>query len=297
MRRLTAEGAVRISTWMMRRDALRAIGGNLEALARAQRQSVSGRRIETVSDDPAGASQVMRLDAHLRDIEQFRKNAASASTRLSTEDAVLKSARELIDRARGLALSGATASPSDPLRQQALAEMDAIKDQLVALGNTKLGDEFLFGGGQTGNPPFRLDGTYLGDSTVRRATIDQQLTMDTNHTGDVMLGSALAAFDSLVAQLQIGDAESIRQQDTVLASAQQDLLTVQTEVGARLQTIEKSNTYLAGRATMFAERRDTIRDVDPAEAVVEVVARQNALERAYAVIGRVLSTNLVDFLQ
>lgn len=288
---------MRISTWMMRRDALRAIGGNLEALARAQRQSVSGHRIETVSDDPAGASQVMRLDAHLRDIEQFRKNAASASTRLSTENAVLKSARELIDRARGLALSGATTSPSDPLRQEALAEMAAIKDQLVALGNTKLGDEYLFGGGQTANPPFRLDGTYLGDSTVRRATIDQQLTVDTNHTGDVMLGGALAAFDSLVTQLQIGDAETIRQQDTVLANAQQDLLTVQTEVGARLQTIDKSNTYLAGRATMFAERRDAIRDVDPAEAVVEVVARQNALERAYAVIGRVLSTNLVDFLQ
>lgn len=288
---------MRISTWMMRRDALRSIEGNREALARAQRQSVSGRRIETLSDDPAAASQVMRLDSHLRDIDQFRKNAAMATTRLSIEDAVLKSARELIDRARSLALSGATTSQNDPLRQQALAEMDQIREQLVALGNTKLGNEFLFGGGQSGNPPFRPDGAYLGDSTVRRTTIDQQLVVDTNHTGDVMLGSALAAFDSLVTQLQFGDAESVRQQDTILANAQQDLLTVQTEVGARLLAIEKSNASIAARATAFADRREAIRDVDPAAAVVEVVARQNALERAYAVIGRVLSTNLVDFLR
>lgn len=282
---------------MMRRDAQRALGGNLEALARAQRQSVSGRRIETVSDDPAGASQVMRLDAHLREIEQFRKNAATAGTRLATENAVLTSARKLVDRARELSISGATASPSDPLRQAALAEMDQIRDQLVALGNTKLGNEFLFGGGQTANAPFRPDGTYLGDDTVRMAEIDQQLTIETNHTGDVMLSGALQSFDALVTQLQTGDAETIRGQDAILASAQQDLLTVQTEVGSRLQRIEESNAFLATRADTFGDRRDAIRDVDPAEAVIELMARQNALERAYSVIGRVLSTNLVDFLR
>jgi flagellar hook-associated protein 3 FlgL len=239
----------------------------------------------------------MRLDAHLRDIEQFRRNAAAANTRLATEDAVLDSARDLIERARGLALSGAAISPSDPLRQAALAEMEQIREQLVALGNTKLGNEYLFGGGQTANPPFRIDGTYLGDGTVRQAAIDDELTIETNHTGDVMLSGALAAFDSLVTQLQSGEAAAIRDQDTVLASAQQDLLTVQTQVGARMRIIQKSNESLAGRATTFAERRDSIRDVDPALAVVELMAQQTALERAYAVVGKVLSTNLVDFLR
>lgn len=288
---------MRISSWMLRRDALRAIGGNLEALARAQRESATGRRIQTVSDDPSGAAQVMRLDAHLRDVEQFRRNATSATTRLSTEDVVLTSARDLVARARELALSGATESPLDPLRQAALAEIDQIRDQLISLGNTKLGDEFLFGGGQTTNPPFRIDGTYLGDQTVRRAEIDDQLVIDTNHTGDVMLGSALQALASLVVELRTGTPESIRGRIDVLASAADDLLTVQTQVGARLRMIQQSNDYLAKRVITFTDQREAIRDVDPAESVLEVMAAQTALERAYAVVGRVLSTNLLDFLR
>src|SRR5262245_16787411 len=110
---------MRISTHMLQQSARRGLAQNVENLARAQEEAATGRRILTVSDDPVDASQVMRLDAHLRDIEQFRRNAAAANTRLSTEDVVIKTARELLEQARDLALSGATTSPSDPLRQEA----------------------------------------------------------------------------------------------------------------------------------------------------------------------------------
>lgn len=288
---------MRISSGMLRNDALRSIGSNLEALARAQRESATGRRIQTVSDDPGGSAQVMRLDAHLRDIDQYRRNGTAAQTRLSTENAVLTSVRDLLDRARALALSGATQSPSDPLRQAALEEVDQIRNQLIELGNTKLGNEYLFGGAQTANPPFRLDGTYLGDDTVRRAEIDAGFQIDTNHTGNVMLGSALDALAGVATELSAGSPESIRARVDVLANAQQDVLAAQTQVGSRLHSIELTNQHLAARVVTFSDRRDAVRDVDPAEAALGLVATQNALERAYAAVGRVLSTNLLDFLK
>jgi hypothetical protein len=37
--------------------------------------------------------------------------------------------------------------------------------------------------------------------------------------------------------------------------------------------------------------------VDPTEAAIKVVTAQSALERAYAAIGKVLSTNLLDYLR
>jgi flagellar hook-associated protein 3 FlgL len=160
-----------------------------------------------------------------------------------------------------------------------------------------VGDEYIFGGAQTGNPPFRLDGTYLGDDTVRMAQIDDQLAIETNHTGNVMLGSALAALTGVTAQLANGTPESIRAGVETLADAQQDVLTAQTQVGSRLNQIQLTNRYLGERIVTFADRRDAVRDADPTEAALEVMAAQTALERSYAVIGRVLSTNLLDFLQ
>ena len=52
-----------------------------------------------------------------------------------------------------------------------------------------------------------------------------------------------------------------------------------------------------GRSTNLEDRREQVRDVDPTEAVLKVVNTQNALERAYAVIGRVLSTDFMQFLR
>src|SRR6185503_12387067 len=98
---------MRISSSMLQKNALSGLGRSLADLARAQQDAATGRRVRTASDDPVDAAQIMRLDAHLRDVDQFRRNATAATTRLSAEDVVLTSARELLARARNLALTGA----------------------------------------------------------------------------------------------------------------------------------------------------------------------------------------------
>jgi flagellar hook-associated protein 3 FlgL len=288
---------MRISSQMLQRNALRGLGRSVESLANAQEEVASGRRIRTLSDGPIDASQIMRLDAHLRDVDQFRRNAAVANTRLSAEDVVLDAARELLHRARDLALSGAVDSPNDPLRQAALAEVRMIRDQLVSLGNTKIGNEFIFAGAETGNPPFRSDGTYIGDGTVRVAEIDDQVVIDTNHTGDSLFGLAFQALDALEVELQLGTPNTIQARISDIHQAEQQVLFSQTQVGSRMREIEFTGEHLTHRANDLTDRRELLRDVDPAEAVAKVLAAQTALERAYAVVGRVLSTNILDYLR
>src|SRR5439155_10866573 len=113
-----------------------------------------GRRVRTMSDDPVAASQIMRLDGTLRDIGQYQRNATAATTRLSAEDAVLTSARALVDQARDIATSAASASPGSDERTAAVVALQHIHEQLVALGNTQVGDEYIFGGGHTTQAPF-----------------------------------------------------------------------------------------------------------------------------------------------
>jgi flagellar hook-associated protein 3 FlgL len=288
---------MRISNYILQQRALRGLGLNLDSLARAQEEAATGRRIRTVSDDPVDASQVMRLDAQLRDVEQYRRNATAANTRLSTEDVVLTTARELMGRARGLALSGATQSPSDPLRQEALSELQRIREQLVSLGNTRLGNEYIFGGGVTTNAPFLPDGSYVGDTTVRQAAIDDGVLVDTNHTGGALFGSAFQALDALANELQTGTPTTIQAQATDISTAEQDLLSSQADVGSRMREVDAAMQHLTSRATTYSDQRDGLRDADPSESVVKVVAAQTALERAYAVVGRILSNNIVDYLR
>lgn len=288
---------MRISTSMLYQGALRNLRSTLATLARAQDQATSGRRVATVSDDPVDAAQIMRMETGLREVEQFRRNMASASTRISSEEVVLKTARELVMRARDLAIEVQSADPADPLRQAALAEVGRIRQQLVGLGNTKVGTEYLFAGARTTTAPYLADGTYLGDATVRTVEIDEGVRLSVNHTGDQVFSGMFAAVDDLANELAVGTPDTIEATVAQLGAADQTLLAAEAELGARLLEIRATTDHLARRATHLEDRRETMRDVDPAEAVLNVVNTQSALERAYAVVGRVLSTDFLQFLR
>ena len=46
--------------------------------------SSNRRKISTLSDNPVDASQVMQLNSHLRDIDQYRRNASNATTKMNS---------------------------------------------------------------------------------------------------------------------------------------------------------------------------------------------------------------------
>jgi flagellar hook-associated protein 3 FlgL len=287
---------MRVSTRMFQDSALRSVRANLETLSRLQDQVATGLRVRTVSDDPAAATQIMRTDAEVRDFEQFQANGTQAATRLNTEDAVLTSARDLLAQARSLAIGVAGRDPADPQRQAMVAAVEQLRQELVSYGNTRVGSEFIFGGASTTTPPFQADGTYVGDDVVQQVEIDRGVFTPTNHIGDSVFSSALQGLADLEQQLQTGNQASIDAVVSGLQDAGDQMVLAQSETGTRLQQISAAKDSLAQRTANLLDQRDGLRNADPSEVSIKVVAAQSALERAYAAIGKVLSTNLLDYL-
>ena len=289
---------MRISNQMLLQDALRNLQGNLESLYRAERQAATGRRIQTASDDPADASRIARISAHLRDIDQYRRNSASANIRLSAEDAVLTSVRDLLDQAKKVALGLEEPEVSESAMQGALTALAQIREHLISLGNTRLGNEYLFGGAKTEEPPFLADGTYVGDQTVRRMEIDQGLLLETNHTGDEAIAEAVKAVEDLLDGLEGGgNRDGLASSASEIEGAQRRVLTAQTELGVRLGQLKDVQDHLARRSLDLTDQRDALRDADPAEAILNLMTSQQAMERAYEVVGRVASMNIINYLR
>jgi flagellar hook-associated protein 3 FlgL len=282
---------------MFQDSALRSIRDHQETLARLQEQATTGRRIRSVSDDPAAATKIMRSEAEVRDFERFRRNGMEATTRLGTEDVVLTTARALLEQARGLAVSVAGRDPADPQRQAMVTAIGQLRQELVAYGNTRVGSEYIFGGTSTTVPPFQADGTYVGDGNVRQVEVDRGVLVPTNHAGDSVFSSALQGLADLEQELQTGTQASINATVSDLRTAEDQMVQAQSETGANLQQISVASSSLARRAANLLDQRDGLRDVDPAEASIKMVMAQSALERAYAAIGKVLSTNLLDYLR
>jgi flagellar hook-associated protein 3 FlgL len=288
---------MRITNQMIVRGMLRDIERHGETLASKQELVATGNRIGQVSDDPVDAGRLIRLDATLRATEQYRRNAASARTRLAVEEQIIESVRDLVARVKGIALGVSADSPTDPSRVAALTEASQILDSIIALGNTQLGGEFILGGAETADAPFASDGTYVGDATQREVELDQGVYLKTNHPGDQLLDGTIQALKFVIQELQNGTEASIQTAGVALGGAEDGLLASQAEVGGRVQAVDDAERLHASRATTLLSERDNLQRVDPAAAAVELVSAQQAMERAYAAIGRILDMSLLDYLR
>lgn len=288
---------MRVTASMIHRDALRSLQGRLAAVARAQLEVGTGRRIQSASDDPVGTSQLLRLGSALRASEQYHRNALSVTTKIAIEEAILDSTREALGEAREMAAGAANAAPDDPVRQTALERVRGVRLQVLAAANTKLSDEYLFAGSQTATRPFDEDGTYHGDGIGRRIPIAPGVDIEAVHTGDVAFEPALRALWRLEQELETGDADSILSATADLEAAMAGITKTQAETGVRKVQVDEIEAQTLATVTQFLDEKAKIQDADPTESVVRLMTAQTALEQAYAAVGSVLSVNILQFLR
>lgn len=287
---------MRISTQQMQRNLTSGLRGRMAAIARAAAEASTGRRVRTLSDDPVDAAQIMRMESQVRDIDQFRRNGTFATTKLATEDIALTTVRDVLQRAKTLAMSTTSSNPGDPGRLAALASVRQLKEEVIALGNTRVGNEYIFGGDRSTAPPFQADGTFVGDGNTRQLAINDGVNVSLTHSGQPLFTDAIAGLEDLIQQLQSGTPAQVSAAIGDLEDATQQVMQLQSETGARLKDIQDTSAALARQSAALLDRRDSLRDVDPAEAIIKAQTEQAALERAYAVVSRVLQATLTNYL-
>ncbi len=168
--------------------ALNQLTASSAAVARAQEQIATGRRIVTPADDPYGAAQVLLYEQDLAALAQFNRNAGNAEVRLQREEAALGTTGDLLQRARELILSANSPTQSDETRGFIAVELREIRAQLLDVANTRDGrGRFLFAGNRDTDPPFVASGgavNYVGDQGKRQIEIGDSLFVDAGDTGD-----------------------------------------------------------------------------------------------------------------
>lgn len=173
---------MRISTSQIFDQNLASMLNQQSQLAKTQNQLSSGQRIQSPSEDPAGAVKALNLQRAFNLAEQYQANANVAITRLGQEETALDGAADIMQRIRELAVQGLNASNSQPDRQAIAAEMRQLNQQLLSAANSKdeKGD-YLFAGFANSTQPYNsLLGTYQGDEGQRFLKVGDGVLIETN---------------------------------------------------------------------------------------------------------------------
>lgn len=300
---------MRIATDQFYQQSLASILNDQAQLSRVQQQLSSGQKLLAPADDPAAAAQIQNLDAAISATQQFQRNADAASAQLNLENGALTTVVNGLQRAHELAVQGLNGTQSAQSRQGIAAEVQQILDQLVSVANTQdANGQYLFAGLQSGTTPVSQSGTtytYGGDSGQRFLQIGPGRQVAVQDPGSTVFMNAPAAgggvqsvfktLSDLVAGLKANSpsASSL----TNLNNALQNVLTVQTQVGARLNAISDQKTLNGNLLVQVQQNRSQLSSLDIAQAAAQLNQQLVALQAAQQSFARIQGLSLFNFLR
>jgi flagellar hook-associated protein 3 FlgL len=290
---------VRITNNMRQAQILRDLQGKMAQLARAQEQVSTGKRFTQASEDPVAASRVLRADVALRGITQYRRNSTAVRARVDAEEAVHNQLTDILSRAKELGVSLGSDTSGAAGRSDAAGEVDNLIEQVIQLGNTRIGNEYIFGGHQTGVPPFQADGTYLGDDGVRQAELAPGYVVDSNHTGRELLTTSgvLASLTGLRDGLRAGTAAAVQAALPAVDGAFDQVQAMLAETGARSRQLDTAGENLTASESTLQTAQVDDQGITLEEATIKMMSIQTGLQAALSSTSRVLSLSLTDYLR
>lgn len=186
------------------------------SLEKVRESIASGIKVPFASEDPGKSGTILSLQATINRVERHKERIGFATSFLEHQESTLDSADNLLVRARELATQGANGSLSFQDRALVADEVFQLRDQLVALANTKFQGRYVYGGASDDQPPF-ISTPYLqaplntalaannryyfnqlpGSDDTRNISITDDNTIRINTPGDQVFEDAIAGMDRL----------------------------------------------------------------------------------------------------
>lgn len=277
---------------------------NLQSrLSQDQLEITSGNKINQLSDDPAGAADIVRLTADKNEIAQYTSNAATGQDRLNYTDSVLNNVQQLVQQ---VITTGETAL-SNPTSTSMAANADQVNgllNQLVSAANSSYQGTSLFGGTVTNAAPYAVqtDGsvTYQGNSTTTNLQIGQNTALQTGIPGDRIFSGSTNVFDAiqqLSAAISSGSQSAVQTQLSTLQQYYDSVSDVRTQVGSLINEAQNAQSSLQAYETARAADQANVQSANIAQDTTDFTQTQVSLEAAMEIGSRISQVSLLNYIQ
>ncbi len=145
----------RITPHTMLMRSLQASADRTKTLARLQQQAATGLRIEKPSDDPQAMHTTLLAKARLARFDVELNNVQDLRALFDHRVTQLRDANQIVARAGEVALQAHQADTMAERETLAL-EVESLLERLFHVANARHGTGYLFGGGESGVPPFAI---------------------------------------------------------------------------------------------------------------------------------------------
>jgi flagellar hook-associated protein 3 FlgL len=302
---------LRVTQGMMHLQLMRNLNRNMAQMEQLQMQTTTGRKINKASDDPVGITYSLRYRAELAANEQYKKNVDSALSWLDFNDTVLEQAGDVLQRVKELMTQGANGTNPEIALQNVKNEIEQLKTQLIEIGNSSMNGKYIFNGEKFGQAPFDINAPAFDAKNVQTDTgvfnysIGPNVQIDINFSASEVFGAAdptgtgdnvFSVIDRVMAGLTAGNYSSVSSELKNIESSMDRLLSLRSEVGARVNRLELTQNRLESMTINLTDMQSKTEDADFEKLLIEAQINENIYQASLSVGAKVVSKSLVDFL-
>ncbi|SCM83655.1 Flagellar hook-associated protein 3 [uncultured Sporomusa sp.] len=161
---------MRVSTNMLSFNFMISLNKNLGRQNKIQQQLSDGKALHRPSDDPVKTIRSLRFNINLKENEQYTQHVKDSISWMETTDGAMSDLSSLTIRAKELVVKSVSVNPDMAL--DAIAnELDGIINQMIEIGNTKIGDRYVFAGQNDKIQPFQRRTVTAADGTQTEAVV------------------------------------------------------------------------------------------------------------------------------
>jgi flagellar hook-associated protein 3 FlgL len=186
-----------------------AIAQQMQSLAQLQEQVSTGKRVNTASDDPVAADQIMSLHSESESLTTYASNISSVLTNMQQTSSSLTDIDNALVQAKQLLTQASTATSSSTDDQAIGQELNSLLEQVVSSANTQNDNQYLFGGSKSSAPPYTVQRDSSGTITsVTYTGSDQPLNVSVApgvQQSGVLVGDNVFRCDSPGTPVFLGD--------------------------------------------------------------------------------------------
>jgi len=274
---------------------------------RIQTQIATGKRIQTASDDPAAYLRLQTMRQQTADDGAWSANIGMAQGLLAQTDTTLDSVESQLQRALELATQAANGTLSDANRDAIAEELNAIRDALFGLSNTRdVRGQPLFGGA-TGDVAYvqAADGTisFAGTGEPSAIPIGEGTSIQGTVTGVRAFASGssdmFAVLAGFTAALEAGgDVKAPADAAmTGLNGALESVNLARASAGARAARLDLDAERLVDAGEARESARTALEDTDITTAVTQLQKTLTILQATQASFTKLTSLSLFDYLR
>lgn len=278
----------------------------------------TNQKFTNISENPIDASDVLRINKQLAEIEAYTKNIKDANTQIQAQDEIFSSIVEKMQRINDLAIQAANTPSGEKGFKACALEIEQLTQNIIDLANTQYDGKYIFSGTNVTTSPFTMnaDGsiTYAGTPNdhyagyQRTFEISDGVKIEVNSAGDTIFGTydpndptkSSGLFGTLgkLNQIMSGDVDNIAVRDmlTDIQGSIEHISEIQSKHSITVNKLTMTTEILDSSELNLTSRKAELTEVDLPSAISQLTQQNYALQASMQAYSMISNQSLLDYI-